>query len=881
MDFNRDVADWVYGLVSKMDDGEARMFTVFLAEDLQKTDIKNNARLIERTHEAVTKAMTDELANDFLYRLEHGEHPERLVAEAAAVAIAKTDYTGWKFQSRDHGRWGPMTHGQYRAGKRVIAAMGDTAEAKARADELETNYRFRYGDATKQVGEDVGPHVQRFEDQWNKRASAQSSATDTFNRINAAGQITSVVGGATDQPSIWAAGQAAALVGQFGPEAEKVVGPSVRRTAYRYRGTERKPEEKEIHAEANEFAQREFPTEYDSKGKWVESSDGTKRKVRVPTGQGMAPLRDLKSGAARPTPLQRLDEPQRDYAMQVGAIRHLKNKLPSSALANLHIESGKIPPSEGVIINDQGKVTAQSVGFAEDHYLPFNLRNLGELQGGRYVRTRTTGGPTSEDIHAAVASGARSFTVVSRSGAFTVDFADDFRGARRNSDKAKSMVDRYERTLDAVRSEQVRRLPITDRDRANAVAEVQAEMQALADNPQSGFNPATYTKENFDAAVEERLLQKPQQPSLTKAEYDSIEDESKKLFDMDTEKGQKQQKFAFNQMVRRARGEKEDANFKLDGAGYKSALDALKEQYPYFIADVRVVNAADDPELFSEGKDRGYVKPRHLHPTAVKTGYFGTGIEKPGASKRSAETIHYQNWPVRRSMQDDQPDTPDTDQPPAPRAAVTPAEHAARGQAAGQITRAEKERDESTVKAADFWVRALPDDGNPPPEIAALAQYRLHQDKAAFVAQRGDALRQAIDRVRAMPSVASVVASAPQVVDNVAAATRAASAAQPPGAGPIQISRTGPLNKDDADRLIQRGFLQRIHDSTGQGRALVQETAETAKFSDDEFGDTINVIRQALATETNPNQKMAFQNRITDIEQILAYRTAQRAQQGP
>ena len=38
------------------------------------------------------------------------------------------------------------------------------------------------------------------------------------------------------------AGAMASIVGRLGPEAEAVLGPGMRRTAYRYRGTERRPD---------------------------------------------------------------------------------------------------------------------------------------------------------------------------------------------------------------------------------------------------------------------------------------------------------------------------------------------------------------------------------------------------------------------------------------------------------------------------------------------------------------------------------------------------------------------------------------------------------------------------------------------------------------
>jgi hypothetical protein len=40
-----------------------------------------------------------------------------------------------------------------------------------------------------------------------------------------------------------------------------------------------------------------------------------------------------------------------------------------------------------VIIDADGDVVSQAVGFSDDHYLPFDLANLTRLRGGQYVRT--------------------------------------------------------------------------------------------------------------------------------------------------------------------------------------------------------------------------------------------------------------------------------------------------------------------------------------------------------------------------------------------------------------------------------------------------------------------------------------------------------------
>ena len=75
-----------------------------------------------------------------------------------------------------------------------------------------------------------------------------------------------------------------------------------------------------------------------------------------------------------------------------------------AALYNLQLASGNTPPSEGVIINANGQIVTQAVGYGDDHYLPFNLKNLKALKGGEYIRTRSVGGLTSEDIYTGLIS---------------------------------------------------------------------------------------------------------------------------------------------------------------------------------------------------------------------------------------------------------------------------------------------------------------------------------------------------------------------------------------------------------------------------------------------------------------------------------------------
>src|SRR4029077_5663097 len=99
--------------------------------------------------------------------------------------------------------------------------------------------------------------------------------------------------------------------------------------------------------------------------------------------------------------------------------------LPDLNAAALSLKGGEQPRSVGVIIDANGDLVTQAQGFNGDHYLPFDLKNLKELQGGRYVRTRAAGGLTSEDLYTGLLTGARQVQVVSNSGVFTLEFDPD------------------------------------------------------------------------------------------------------------------------------------------------------------------------------------------------------------------------------------------------------------------------------------------------------------------------------------------------------------------------------------------------------------------------------------------------------------------------
>jgi hypothetical protein len=363
--------------------------------------------------------------------------------------------------------------------------------------------------------------------------------------------------------------------------------------------------------------------------------------------------------------------------------------------------------------------------------LPFNLKNLKALQGGEYIRTRTLGGPTTEDVYTGLMSGARGLTVVSHNGVYTMDFNPTFRGGRRFSDKAGRMVGRYGHLLDAVRSGQVdtggidpsrmeelrtdankirsqdrdpegyrselarlvtaeRRSPKLSReqqqtaalnflndyaegagftvDRDGNVAGVQnpsdivdrfvgrtadtalvaqnrkikadqdrikdlRRQQTKAENAaRSAVGGGDYAQaaihEGNKLAVQAQINQILDQPKLTK---DEIVRQQRQRLTIAGDPVKTAQNVAdalgirdgYDAAMRKAEKENKQAMtpLQLNGEGYKTALDALQEQFPYYIDRVEFHPWAD-AKATPFHTDTGYVKPRFNRPAAALSGYF-------------------------------------------------------------------------------------------------------------------------------------------------------------------------------------------------------------------------------------------------------------------
>lgn len=465
-------------------------------------------------------------------------------------------------------------------------------------------------------------------------------------------------------PKALAAANAANFIGSYGPEAQRALGPSAQRITYRYRGTEKTPDDTVVRL--NNAAKRQLKSQRDVDGKPMALNGANMMRALT------APRRNERGQQTVPE-----------------FVDYWRKRLPDANLNTLQRKSGHIPPSEGVILDKDGNVVTQAVGYGDDWYLPFNLKNLKALKGGSYVRTRTFGGPTTEDIYTGLLSGADQITVISWNGVYTVKFDDSFHGGRRYNDKAARMVARYGQLLDAVKSEQVELNDIEP----NRRAEIRDKALRTARNRNS---PQEVRFEEEKLLAEEKL-----NPKISKERDDAIKDE---LLQENAEKWGIPEGTTTNEVVERIRdvqatknwqamspqqrtgiilagvdpsagavaasaaadqnrakwmaaertrltpdqlikdGDLEDAlterrsdeltqykenlsPLSLNGQGYYEALRALHEQFPYYLEEPtyhRWINPKDRRGRVVSGnrQDTGYIKPKHTRPEGALAGYY-------------------------------------------------------------------------------------------------------------------------------------------------------------------------------------------------------------------------------------------------------------------
>lgn len=702
--FNNSYAAHVYDVISKLDDDTAEIFSTMVVHDSLHRHIDDNRRHIDSRTEEILKSIQSDVAKSLRQR--PGD-PNAIATAALVQAVSKNQWdenkvnrhgkgssTGGQFAPKGGAKtdsFTPAGKTKYRAtvkqgkdGKKNVKIVSRQKGVPAGGGDPITMERDRF-DVTQALGT-TNREGSRFAQEWTAPDDPRNNDR-TYARVAAGSRLMSEAGRAGAAAGVPGAGAAALagdvgqFAGSFGPEAERVIGPSMRKTAYRYRGTERP-----VDTELNSIRRQELGNHRRQSGISPEAMDG-----------------DFKTEVSR-----------------AAAVQYLSSKLPSKQLGGLQRESGKLPPSEGVIINADGSVITQAVGYQEDHYLPFNLKNLKGMKGGSYVRTRSSGGLTSEDIYTGLMSGARSVTVVSRSGVFTLDFEDDFRGQRRYSDKARQMVDRYEKTLDAIQSETVSSRGLDPAERAQIRDEVESEFSYLADSNDG--------RKQIEQTIKAREKEFRASTHLTSAEIKAIDEQAREVantrnFQTMEMRGMKRlpdneeerYKVVRSELIGNAMDAKSKNTHRLDGEGYATALNALREQYPYFIKEPRVQTNREGLQLSNE-TDTGYVSPGANRPNAVREGYFGVagpGNERTG-QKFSAAEMHHQRPKDREanrfaSESARQKDTPEAE-------AVKPAQE----QKAPEKPKSMKQRfaeadrqvqaDQQLVAASTAALNAMPED---------------------------------------------------------------------------------------------------------------------------------------------------------------------------
>jgi SpoVK/Ycf46/Vps4 family AAA+-type ATPase len=480
--------------------------------------------------------------------------------------------------------------------------------------------------------------VRSFGEGWMRQGPDDYRTTDQFwRRTSTAAGLSAAVAGSTGNQQAATALMAGKFVGDMAPEAEKVMGPTARRAAYRYRGTEKTP---------NPRYQRLV--------------DGAKRHY----GSGSVARENLLRGNFQQIPINPNNPTAgtREIWTPSPLIEEMQKTLPDPQRYHLNRKAGTIPPSQGIIIDRSGKVTREAVGYGEDWYLPFNLSHMKDLRGGEYIRTRAFGGLTTEDVTAGLISGARSVTVVSHSGVFTMEFDPTFKGSKRYNDKAARMAKRYGQLLDAVKSKEVS-LGSIPPERNEELKELAArkyspdldvkaykeQLKKLQDKEREDPKLADATKKEIltqllnervqddDPAKDFQSFQLAAEAAANKnGNYDVVEqistpEKAIAYFGMEI-----QAKKAIEDA--QATYEQEMNPLDLNGRGYYQAAKALQDQFPYYVKDVW------HTDFHNGNQDYGYVKARFTRPEGALAGYYDPTIT--GKPKISADKTQYQNYGV-------------------------------------------------------------------------------------------------------------------------------------------------------------------------------------------------------------------------------------------
>ena len=612
-----------------------------LARDQAETVIKRCAvgrqALYRMAETVVSKAESDSLARQL-------EYLDQVEAQAMQQLVSKgriLDWLGWNQENPNNPR--------NRLGRYAEAEGGEGGEepSKWRKPGPEDTRRGLY-DVLEGVSERGASRMAyalptgeggkaRNQNQNAARWNATGEGRDrSYRRLTMTGEALRQV--SAPGSGAHTVGSLARLVGDLGPEAEKVLGPGIRRTAYRYRGTEKRPDPDLIgHVQPGTGARMPGAV-----GRVNESLGKISGSDVAQSDQELARLRDAVLPATTGRKRE-LDPAEAIVARHLGArdlspdqvkmrargdvvADYLIKKLPSPEMTAISIKAGEVPPSQGVIIDADGNVLSEAQGFNGDHYLPFDLKNLRGLRGGQYIRTRATGGPTTEDIYTGLLTGARQVQVVSNSGVFTVEFDPSLRGGRRYSDKARRMIGRYERLLDTMHAGGMYRVDVPEAEKREMKRQAYKDQDWNTKAGEEVFTQMLEAKraelafgledDELEEAAEERVTE----DERTGKPYGSAQERAR----------------AKDDWLRTLKDENRDTavrQYQLDGQGYAAALTALAQEFPYYL---RPPVFEPLPEFLETrgmptggrkrraGPDKGYVEHGELHATGVGSGFHST-----------------------------------------------------------------------------------------------------------------------------------------------------------------------------------------------------------------------------------------------------------------
>jgi hypothetical protein len=271
---------------------------------------------------------------------------------------------------------------------------------------------------------------------------------------------------------------------------------------------------------------------------------------------------------------------------------------------------------------------------------------------------------------------------------YNVEFDEAFRGGRRYNDKAARMVRRYSQLLDTLDAENTT-LQDVPQDRREEI-ELKVHREILGDSKEAANARAAKFEELIQAERQEPAPSNAQQEMWKQEFIENFSARQKKWDDNRQEEdaptweqmkaresikagrelsddeaieaiGQQEQ---FTRFMSKKRKEYKtlQAPLKLNGQGYYFALQALQEQFPYYIKRVEWYPPNDTEGSSVMGTDRGYVQRNYNRPKAAKEGYWANDIEgfqgetgsirgkEAQTGKIQANYTNYQNYANRQRV---------------------------------------------------------------------------------------------------------------------------------------------------------------------------------------------------------------------------------------